>query len=98
VHCGRAEMVISLNWDTLLEVSYQRLYGSSLPGGCMHKPHGDAAHSEKSWVLPHEKGTIPDQLAAQLQSLATERPRVLLIVGYSERDEEVVNKIVRPLE
>ncbi|HZR20684.1 MAG TPA: hypothetical protein VFE51_25615 [Verrucomicrobiae bacterium] len=64
----------------------------------MHKPHGDAAHSEKSWVLPHEKGTIPDQLAAQLQSLATERPRVLLIVGYSERDEEVVNKIVRPLE
>jgi hypothetical protein len=98
VHCGRAEMVISLNWDTLLEVGYQRLYGSSLPGGCLHKPHGDAAHPEKTWVLPHEKGTIPDALAAQLQSLAMERPRVLLIVGYSERDEEVVNKIVRPLE
>jgi hypothetical protein len=98
VHCGRVEIVISLNWDTLLEVSYQRLYGTLPPEGSLHKPHGDAAYPENSWVLPHEKGTISDALVAQLHSLALERPRVLLIVGYSERDDEVVNKIVRPLE
>src|SRR5690606_13334883 len=35
---------------------------------------------------------------ADVESLAKERPRVLLVVGYAERDEAVVRRLISPLE
>lgn len=99
LHRRAVETVISFNWDTLLEVTYRRLYGRELSadGVWLHKPHGDAAHPEADWVLPHEAGVVPDEVARQMQEMTAERPRVLLIVGYSEGDEEIVNKLITPL-
>src|SRR5581483_11219470 len=58
---------------------------------------GDCKRPEDDWILPHETGSIPDPLVARLTDLARERPRNLLIVGYSERDDVVVDRLIRPL-
>ncbi len=99
LHRGAIETVVSLNWDTLLETAHQRLYGSSLraDGALLHKPHGDAADPATPWILPHESGFVPDALLQQVQLFAAQHPRVLLIVGYSESDKEVVDKLTGPL-
>jgi hypothetical protein len=98
-HIGHVELVVSENWDTLFERAYARLYGRELTADdqFLFKPHGDAAHPEVPWVLPDEQGWIPDALQHRLQQFAAERPRMLLIVGYAERDEEVARKLILPL-
>ena len=48
-------------------------------------------------MLPHEEGVAPDWIVADVANLATERPRTLLIIGYSERDEVVVQRLIKPL-
>lgn len=100
LHRRHVETVVSLNWDTMLEAAYARRYGRRLraDGRWLHKPHGDAAAPEGRWLYPSEAGHVPAALMDQLQSLAAVRPRLLLIVGYSERDAAVVEQIIRPLE
>ena len=99
VHCGRVLHVVSLNWDTQLEAAFRALYGIDInaQGIRLSKPHGDCRHTEESWILPHESGSIPDELADRMTTLATERPRTLLIIGYSERDDLIVERLIRPL-
>jgi hypothetical protein len=99
LHRRAVETVISFNWDTLLETAYRRRYGRALnvDGRWLHKPHGDAAHPELDWVLPHETGVIPDEVIRQVREMTSARPRVLLIVGYSESDDEIVNNLIAPL-
>ena len=99
VHCGRVQHVVSLNWDTLLEAAFQPCTASTsmprAPGYGSRMAIAD--HPEESWILPHESGSIPDELADRMTALAKERPRTLLIVGYSERDDLVVERLIRPL-
>jgi hypothetical protein len=99
LHRRLVEFVVSLNWDTLLEAAYRRRYGVALraDGEWLYKPHGDAADAETDWILPHESGYVPDVIVQRATSLASIHPRVLLIVGYSEKDEEVVTKLISPL-
>jgi hypothetical protein len=76
--------VVSLNWDTLLEAAFRALYGIDInaQGRRPWKALGDCHHPEESWMLPHESGSIRDEVADQMTTLATERPRTLLIFGY----------------
>jgi hypothetical protein len=99
IHCGRVLHVISLNWDTLLEAAFRREYGIDLNVGTtkLWKPHGDCQRPEQDWILPHEPGSVSDDIVERMTTLAAERPRILLIVGYSERDEVVVERLIRPL-
>lgn len=99
LHRRTVEFVVSLNWDTLLEAAYHRRYGSTLrpDGDWLYKPHGDAARPEECWSLPHERGSIADNVVERVRRLTEERPRTLLIVGYSESDEAVVQKLTGPL-
>lgn len=99
IHEGRLSHVVSLNWDTLLEAAFQRLFGidANAQGQKLWKPHGDCRRPEVPWILPHEPGFIPDHLADRIAALVNERPRTLLIVGYSERDDAVVERLLRPL-
>jgi len=100
LHRRVIECVISLNWDTLLETAYRRRYGRSLraDGRWLYKPHGDAADPDSTWVLPTGGGSIPDTIIQRTRALLGEdHPRALLIVGYSESDEEVVTKLIEPL-
>lgn len=99
VHAGRVLRVVSLNWDTLLETAFLRRYGIDInsQGVRLWKPHGDCSRPDEDWVLPHEVGVLPDSIVADVTVLANERPRTLLIVGYSERDEAVVQRLIEPL-
>lgn len=98
VHAGVIECVVSLNWDTALERAYQRLYGTSLPAGVLFKPHGDAAQPDDPWTLPHEPGVVSSDVLATITQFRATHARTLLVVGYSESDQVVVDELVRPLD
>src|SRR5262249_1914913 len=99
LHAGRVLTVVSLNWDTLLEAAFTRRYGIDVnaQGNRLAKPHGDCRQPGGDWLLPPRPGEVPDEIVTEINTLAAERPRVLLIVGYSERDETVVKRLIRPL-
>ncbi|MFJ6378005.1 hypothetical protein ACIQH9_20085 [Pseudarthrobacter oxydans] len=69
-----------------------------MPNEVMFKPHGDAADARSAWMLPHEPGHVPSQVSTVMQRLADNHARTLLIVGYSERDQVVVEQLVQPLD
>ncbi len=98
-HSGIIELIISLNWDTLIENAWTLLYGTSINANVVRllKPHGDASNPHGVWTLPHEPGHIPDEVINRVYSLARERPRTLLVVGYSERDEVIIDRLIGPL-
>jgi hypothetical protein len=99
LHRGHIAEVISLNWDTMLEIAHEELYGRRLVPDLdpITKPHGDASSPQTPWTLPHQPGLVPERLLERIQALADARPRVLLIVGYSERDQAVVDQLIEPL-
>ena len=97
-HRGVAELVVSYNWDTLFERCYARRYGRRPPvDELFWKPHGDAARPDLEWVLPGDPGRVPPVLLERVTALGRERPRVLVIIGYSEVDERVVKLLTEPL-
>ena len=100
LHRRVMELVVSLNWDTLVERAYRRRYGRALraDGVWLAKPHGDVAVPDERWVYPHEAGYVPDELVERLKSLTQGRPRTLLLIGYGEGDAAVVERLVTPLE
>lgn len=91
--------VVSLNWDTLLENAFQNLFGfwPSYADSNLWKPHGDCKQPNSNWSFPHEAGIVPDSLIQRIQEFDQIHPRVLLIVGYSERDKTVIERLVAPL-
>ncbi len=99
VHAGKIIEVISFNWDTLLENAFRQRFGFEIngQGTKLWKPHGDCRNPELEWILPHEDGSIPTLLKKRLTTLATIRPRVLLIIGYAESDAVVAQELIAPL-
>lgn len=98
VHAGIVECVISLNWDTALESTYQRLYGTALPKEILFKPHGDAADCRHPWTLPHEDGSVTPALRTRIAELVDDHARTLLVIGYSESDQVIVDELIAPLD
>lgn len=96
VNSGHVEAVVSFNWDTCLERAHERLYGVGLAPGILHKPHGNSAHPENDWVLPDEDGKVTADVLSHVVQLSN-RPRTLLVLGYSGSDAEVVNSLLAPL-
>lgn len=97
IHRRQVDLVVSLNWDTKLEAAYFARYGQRIRADWLIKPHGDAADPDRRWVLPGEAVAMPSTLVEQLARMAAVRPRLLLIVGYSESDEYVVSELTAPL-
>lgn len=97
IDSGHVEAVVSYNWDTCLERAHERLYGVGLPAGLLHKPHGDAAHPEGVWVLPDEDGQVTTEVHEHIERLS-DRPRTLVVLGYSGSDLTVVESLLSPLQ
>ena len=97
VNSRHVEGVVSFNWDTCLERAHERMFGVGLAPGVLHKPHGDAAHPEGDWVLPDEDGQVPAGVLSHVVQLS-DRPRTLLVLGYSGSDAAVVESLLAPLE
>lgn len=96
IRLGRVRCVISYNWDSCLERAYEQLYGIALPDDTLFKPHGDVHNIDGTWTLPDEDGLVPDSVLGRLEMLAP-RPHTLVVIGYSESDENVVETLLRPL-
>ena len=97
ISSGLVDAVVSYNWDTCLERAYERLYGVRLPAGLLHKPHGDAARPEDTWVLPDEDGQVTEEIHEHIARLS-DRPRTLVVLGYSGSDVTVVESLLSPLQ
>jgi hypothetical protein len=102
LHRDYVETVISMNWDTLLETAFADRYGRVIHAGgsLIHKPHGDATDPDSKWILPFEDEDnmeLIEQITAHLDSLVSQHPRVLLVIGYSESDEVIFDQIIKPL-
>jgi hypothetical protein len=97
VKSGHVEAGVSYNWDTCLERAYERLFGTALPDGLLQKPHGDAARPQDDWVLPDEDGQVPEGVHEHVARLS-DRPRTLVVLGYSGSDVTVVESLLAPLE
>jgi len=100
IHEGYIELVISLNWDDLIESSWTRLYGTqmNMDKYNLMKPHGDIRNISDNWVFPHELGKISEQELDYINQLSTLKPYTLIIIGYSEQDEAIIEKIITPSE
>jgi hypothetical protein len=70
VHTRSIELVISLNWDSLLEVAYSRIFGPSInqPRQVLFKPHGDVLAPSQQWTLPGENTVMPGDLLRRLEA------------------------------
>jgi len=97
IDSGHVEAVVSYNWDTCLERAHERLFGVQLPDGLLHKPHGDAAHTKGTWVLPDEDGQVTVEVHEHI-ALLSARPRTLVVLGYSGSDTTVVESLLSPLQ
>lgn len=97
IAAGTVEWVVSFNWDTALERAHEQQFGIPLPPGVLAKPHGDCTHPDEPWVLPDEDGIVPDDIRVHVDGLVADRPRLLLVVGYSGSDPAVVQYLLDPL-
>jgi len=97
LHARIFEHVVSLNWDTGPEAAYRRRYGNNLPAGWLSKPHGDAARPDLDWVLPSKAGRLDLGLLDRVAAFREGHPRTLVVIGYSESDEVIVDQLIAPL-
>src|SRR5699024_7383515 len=100
IHENYFELIVSLNWDSLLEMSWAELYGTNINSNKKNliKPHGDVLKLDESWILPNSPGRISKKEKDYINLLANERPRTLIIVGYSESDAKIVEELIAPFE
>ncbi|MBC1502063.1 hypothetical protein HB943_15785 [Listeria weihenstephanensis] len=98
IHRGYIKLVISLNWDDLLETSWEKLYGTSINSNRIQliKPHGDIRNLKERWLLPHEEGDISEQELRLISSIKQNHLVDFIILGYSESDSLFVEKALIP--
>ncbi|WP_226683447.1 nSTAND3 domain-containing NTPase [Sutcliffiella horikoshii] len=98
IHNGYIKLVISLNWDDLLETSWERLYGTSINSNRVQliKPHGDVGDLEARWLLPNEDGNITEDEIRIIKSIKKDYFLDIVILGYSESDSVFVEKALKP--
>lgn len=98
IHCGYIKLVVSLNWDDLLETSWERIYGTGINSNRIQliKPHGDVRNLEGRWLLPNEDGNISDEELRIINSTKNDYFLDIVILGYSESDKIFVEKALEP--
>lgn len=101
--------IISFNWDNLCEQAYEELFGERMPKvhrkdtlpqkPSLWKLHGDVDNPSEPWVFPYEPGRVFDSLIESLENVVVARPpEYALIVGYSEWESNVREKLISWLE
>ncbi len=100
IHSGYIKLVISLNWDDLLELSWTKLYGTEINGEFTHliKPHGDVKDLSTEWILPHQTGHVSQKNHQQINDVLGDEIYNYLILGYSESDQTIVDELINPQE
>ena len=85
-----------------MEDAYLEQYGESIPivtasglssPHALWKMHGDVNRPEEPWVLPFEDGRLSEELLTEVNSKVTGA----IIIGYSESEPFVKEKLIGPL-
>jgi len=106
---GQISHLISFNWDDLIEKAYRNEFNEEIPkitreGDILPKPylwkmHGDADDLSTDWVFPLEQGCVFNNLINSLnQNIKQNCPQFSLIIGYSENEEIVKERLINCLE
>lgn len=109
LHASQISHLVSFNWDDLIERSYVNTFSEPVSkvvsdGTIPERPslwklHGDVADLSSNWIFPYEQGRIFDSLIESLdRSIDQDCPQFALIVGYSEWERVVRDRLIRSLE
>lgn len=100
IHEGIIRLVISLNWDDLLETAWTNLYGTDINGELIQliKPHGDVKDLESKWTFPHEPGYVSIENKQIINDILQDDIYTFVVLGYSENDQTIVDEIINPKE
>ncbi|MCL2671357.1 MAG: hypothetical protein FWF10_04900 [Clostridiales bacterium] len=100
IHSGLIKLVISLNWDDLLETAWEKLYGTDINSNEIQliKPHGSVRKSYENWTFPNGDGKITNSELEIIKEAQDNTPTTVVIVGYSESDRVIVEKVISPCD
>lgn len=100
IHEDKIRLVVSLNWDDLLECAWERLYGTDINAEFTQliKPHGDVRNLSGRWIYPNSPGDISKDGLDAIESIVRMKPVTLVVMGYSESDRRIVELVVEPLK
>lgn len=100
IHAGYIELVVSFNWDDLLETAWEELYGTNINENKIHliKPHGDVRNLSYKWTYPNSAGFLSDKDIYNIRSVTNKGPISFVILGYSEQDRVIADTFIKPNE
>lgn len=100
IHSGYIKLVVSFNWDDLLESSWEYLYGTSINENrvCLVKPHGDVRNLSSKWTYPSSAGFLSLDDISKIRSVIDAGPLTFVILGYSEQDQIIEDTFICPNE
>lgn len=100
IHAGYIKLVISFNWDDLLETAWEGLYGTNINESKINllKPHGDVRNLSYKWTYPNSAGFLSTDDISKIRSVTEEGPLTFAILGYSEQDRIITDTFIRPNE
>ena len=100
IHSGYIKLVISLNWDDLLETSWENLYGTDINSSkiTLVKPHGDVRNINNKWIYPNSEGYLSSENINTINNVLGNTPATFIILGYSEQDSIITNTFISPSE
>lgn len=99
-HEGFIKLIVSFNWDDLLENEWEKLYGTHINDNrtILIKPHGDVRNIVDKWVYPNSPGMIADAYMDRINEILLDSPKVFILLGYSGRDETIAKTLIKPNE
>ena len=100
IHSGFIKLVVSFNWDDLLETAWETLFGTDINANKINlvKPHGDVRNLQGCWIYPNSDGYLPEKDSAIILRLISKELATFIILGYSERDAFIVDNLIKPSE
>ena len=106
--------IICLNWDNLIEKAYFKEHNKKIKkinkdrikvkdikrGRYLWKFHGDVENICYDWIFPNHPGRVFKNFKNYLRNneYIKKGKFVFVIVGYSEREKNIVNNIIKVLE
>lgn len=100
IHMGHIKLVISFNWDDLLETAWESLYGTNINENRINllKPHGDIRNPSDKWIYPNSAGFLSNKDMYAIEAALNNSPSTFVILGYSEQDSIISDTFIKPNE
>lgn len=100
IHMGHIKLIVSFNWDDLLETAWEDLYGTNINSNRIHllKPHGDVRNLYGKWTYPNSAGFLSDEDIYKIREITEDGPSTFIILGYSEQDRLIASSFINPNE